>query len=66
MTLTFNKETKNHKNNRERDRQSRRGAMFEDQGNELCPVSSFEKYLSKTPKEAKAFLPPSKERRKVR
>lgn len=29
--------------------------MFEDPGTELCPVSSFEKYLSKIPKEAKAF-----------
>ncbi len=29
--------------------------MFEDQGNELCPVSSFEKYISKIPKEASAF-----------
>ena len=29
--------------------------MFEDPGNALCPVASFEKYLSKMPKHAKAF-----------
>ncbi len=46
------KGTKNHKNHHERDRQSRTGAAFEDPGNELCPLSSFEKHL---PKEVKAF-----------
>ena len=29
--------------------------MIKDQGDELCPVSSFEKYISKIPKETKAF-----------
>uniref|UniRef100_A0A668AW89 ZMYM2-like/QRICH1 C-terminal domain-containing protein n=1 Tax=Myripristis murdjan TaxID=586833 RepID=A0A668AW89_9TELE len=55
VSLAFNEETKNHKSHQERDLQSRRGAMFEELGSEFCPVSSFEKYLSKLPKEAKAF-----------
>ena len=40
--------------------------MFEDQGNELYPVSSFQKYISKIPKRSQSFLPPSKKQRKVR
>ena len=55
MTLAFNEETKNHKLHSERDRQNTRGCMFEDPGNPLCPVASFEKYISKLPQQPKGF-----------
>ncbi len=42
--------------------------MFEDPGSESCPLSSFEKYLTKktgSPQRGQSLLPSSKERRKV-
>ena len=53
--MAFNEETKNHKSHNDRERQARRGAMFEEPGNALCPVASFEAYLSRLPESAKAF-----------
>ena len=50
--MTFNKETKNHKDPLERHREKRRGAKYEEQGNALCPV---EKYLKKIPTDAKTL-----------
>ncbi|XP_033967458.1 zinc finger MYM-type protein 3-like [Pseudochaenichthys georgianus] len=55
VTMAFNEETKNHKCHNDRERQNRRGAMFEEPGNALCPVASFEAYLSTLPESAKAF-----------
>nr|XP_055042974.1 uncharacterized protein LOC129429980 isoform X2 [Misgurnus anguillicaudatus] len=55
FTMTFNEETKNHKNPLEVDRENRRGAMFEEPGNPMCPVSSLKKYLRKIPPDAKAL-----------
>ncbi|KAJ4934839.1 hypothetical protein JOQ06_007620 [Pogonophryne albipinna] len=55
VTMAFNEETKNHKCHNDRERQNRRGAMFEELGNALCPVASFEAYLSTLPESAKAF-----------
>lgn len=55
FTMTFNEDTKNHKDPLERDRENRRGAMFEERGNPLCPVASLEKYLTKIPPNAKAL-----------
>lgn len=55
FTMTFNEETKNHKDPLERDRENRRGAMYEERGNALCPVASLEKYLKKIPPDAKAL-----------
>ncbi|KAJ4946437.1 hypothetical protein JOQ06_024104 [Pogonophryne albipinna] len=55
VTMAFNEETKNHKCHNDRERQNMRGAMFEEPGNALCPVASFEAYLSTLPESAKAF-----------
>nr|XP_055023176.1 uncharacterized protein LOC129413508 isoform X2 [Misgurnus anguillicaudatus] len=55
FTMTFNEETKNHKNPLEVDRENRREAMFEEPGNPMCPVSSLKKYLRKIPPDAKAL-----------
>ncbi|KAJ4933033.1 hypothetical protein JOQ06_029871 [Pogonophryne albipinna] len=44
VTMAFNEETKNHKCHNDRERQNRRGAMFEEPGNALWPVASFEAY----------------------
>ncbi|XP_049889953.1 zinc finger MYM-type protein 2-like [Epinephelus moara] len=55
FTLSFNEETKNHKDPLERDRENRRGAMYEEPENHLCPVASLLKYLSKIPPDAKAL-----------
>lgn len=52
---------KNHKNPLEVDRENQRGAMYEEPGNLLCPVSSLEKYLSKIPPDAKTlYLQPKR------
>ncbi|XP_076879189.1 uncharacterized protein KIAA1958-like [Brachyhypopomus gauderio] len=60
VTLSFNEETKNHKTHQERDRELRRGAMFQCAG-EMCPVASFELYVSKLPVDTPAFyLQPKK------
>ncbi|CAB1314534.1 unnamed protein product, partial [Coregonus sp. 'balchen'] len=53
--LAYNEATKNHLDARERGRESKRGFMFEQPGNPLCPVASLEKYLSKCPENAPAF-----------
>ncbi|ROL52289.1 hypothetical protein DPX16_1905 [Anabarilius grahami] len=59
--MTFNEETKNHKNPLEVDRANRRGAMYQEPGDPLCPVSSLEKYLSKIPPDAKTlYLQPKR------
>ncbi|KAJ4927900.1 hypothetical protein JOQ06_015701 [Pogonophryne albipinna] len=55
VTMAFNEETKNHKCHNDRERQNRRGAMFEEPGNALCSVAPFEAYLSTLPESAKAF-----------
>eukprot|EP00063_Salmo_salar_P022554 XP_013997389.1 PREDICTED: uncharacterized protein LOC106570024 [Salmo salar] len=54
-TLAYNEATKNHLDPRERGRESKRGFLFEQPGNPLCPVASLEKYLSKCPENALAF-----------
>ena len=54
-TMTFNEETKNHKNPMERTRENNRGAMYEEPGNPLCPVASLTKYLQKIPADGKAL-----------
>ncbi|XP_053338834.1 uncharacterized protein LOC128510512 isoform X1 [Clarias gariepinus] len=60
FTMTFSKETKNHKD--PQDRENQRGAMFEERGNPLCPVASLQKYLRKIPPGAKAlYLQPRKD-----
>lgn len=55
FTMTLNDETKNLEDPPERNRRKRKGAMFEERGNALCPVASLEKYLSKIPPDAKAL-----------
>ena len=55
FTMSFNEETKNHKDPLERDRENRRGAMYEGRGNALCPVASLAKYLKRIPPGAKAL-----------
>lgn len=55
FTMSFNEDTKNHKDPLERDRENRRGAMYEEPGSPLCPVASLLKYLSKLPPDAKAL-----------
>ncbi len=55
LTMFFYGETKNHKDLLKRDRENRRGAMYEEPGNPLCPVASLIKYLSKIPPDAKAL-----------
>ncbi|KAJ8356665.1 hypothetical protein SKAU_G00194590 [Synaphobranchus kaupii] len=49
-SMTFNEETKNHKDPQERKKDSRRGYMYS-----LCPVASLEKYLSLLPSNAPAL-----------
>ena len=54
-SMTFNEETKNHKDPQERKKDSRRGYMYALPGNLRCPVASLEKYLSLLPPNAPAF-----------
>lgn len=59
--MSFNEETKNHKDPLERSKSSNRGAMYAQPGNPLCPVASLKKYLEKIPKAAKAlYLQPKR------
>ena len=52
FTMTINEETKYHNDPLERDRENQRGAMYEERGNALCPVTSLKKYLKKIPPDA--------------
>ena len=54
-TLTFNEQTKNHKDVNEKNKEKLRGYMYEEPGNPMCPVASLEKYLSLLPPGAPAF-----------
>ena len=53
--MSFNEETKNHKDPLERAKENQRGAMYQEPGNPLCPVASLVKYLAKIPPGATAF-----------
>ncbi|XP_056101432.1 uncharacterized protein LOC130080159 [Rhinichthys klamathensis goyatoka] len=62
VTMSFNEDTKNHKDPHDRNKESRRGFMFQQTGNPLCPVASLEKYVSLLPSNPPAFyLHPKKQ-----
>lgn len=46
--MTFNKQTKTHKNPLEVNRENQRGAMFEEPSNPLCPVCLLDCILTKS------------------
>ena len=62
VTLTFNEQTKNHKDYNEKNKERLRGFMYQQPGNPMCPVASLEKYISLLPTNPPAFyLHPKKE-----
>lgn len=58
VCLSYNAETKNHKDATDPAKQHYRGFMFAQPGDPLCPVESFRKYVARCPSNSKAFSTP--------
>ena len=55
VSLSFNPETKNHKQPNNQNKENLRGAMYAEPGNPRCPVLCFKKYLARCPPGVTAF-----------
>uniref|UniRef100_A0A8C9XGL7 ZMYM2-like/QRICH1 C-terminal domain-containing protein n=1 Tax=Sander lucioperca TaxID=283035 RepID=A0A8C9XGL7_SANLU len=55
VSLSFNPETKNHKNTNHPNKENLRGAMYAEPSNPRYPVLSFKKYLTRRPPGVTAF-----------